>query len=118
FSVTGTHTYTQVGVYAASVTVTNVNNPSDLRLAPDTVVATATNTVTAQSATHFSVGAPGTAIAGGGVSVTVTALDAFNNTATSYGGTVHFTDTDGAATLPANATLTNGVGTFPVTYRT
>ena len=43
---------------------------------------------------------------------TVTALDPFNNTATGYGGTVHFTSSDGAAALPANSTLTNGTGTF------
>ena len=49
---------------------------------------------------------------------TVTALDQFNNPATGYAGTVHFTSSDGTATLPANATLTNGVGTFSATLRT
>src|SRR5207302_1154333 len=49
---------------------------------------------------------------------TVTALDQFNNVATGYTGTVHFTSTDGAATLPPNSTLTNGVGNFVVTLRT
>lgn len=48
----------------------------------------------------------------------MTALDQFNNTATGYAGTVHFTSTDGLATLPANSTLTNGVGTFSATLRT
>ena len=70
------------------------------------------------AATHFSVTAPGTATAGTAFNVTVTALDASNATAPGYAGTVHFTSTDGAATLPADATLTNGVGTFPVTLET
>src|SRR5581483_3099858 len=33
---------------------------------------------------------------------TLTALDAFGNTATGYLGTVHFTSSDAAAVLPAN----------------
>src|SRR5205814_1713405 len=48
-------------------------------------------------------------------SITVTALDQFNNTATGYTGTIHFTSSDGAATLPANYTFVggdNGVHTF------
>jgi hypothetical protein len=48
-------------------------------------------------------------------SVTVTALDAPGNTATGYRGTVHFTSSDAAATLPANYTFTaadNGAHTF------
>ena len=66
-------------------------------------------------ATHFTVSAPGTATAGAAFSVTVTAKDASNATVPSYAGTVHFTSTDGSATLPANATLSSGVGTFSVT---
>ena len=38
--------------------------------------------------------APNTAITGNTVSFTVTAEDPFNNTATSYTGTVHFTSSD------------------------
>ena len=43
---------------------------------------------------------------------------ATNAMATGYTGTVHFTSSDGAAVLPANSTLTNGVGTFSVTLKT
>ena len=68
--------------------------------------------------THFSVTAPGTAAAGTAFSVTVTALDALNAVVTGYTGTVHFTSSDGAAVLPANSTLTNGVGTFSATLKT
>ena len=69
--------------------------------------------LSAGPATHFSVSAPASATAGTSFNVTVTALDSSNATATGYAGTVQFTSTDGAATLPANSTLTNGVGTFP-----
>src|SRR5205823_4459205 len=66
---------------------------------------------------------PGSATAGSAFNVTVTALDAFGNTATGYTGTVHFTSTDGAATLPTNYPFVagdNGVHTFTngVTLRT
>ena len=74
--------------------------------------------VSAGAATHFSVTAPSTAAPGTPISFTVTALDASNVTATSYTGTVHFTSSDGAAALPANSTLTNGVGTFSATLNT
>ena len=50
--------------------------------------------------------------------VTVTAHDPFDNVATGYNGTVHFTSSDGQAALPADAPLTNGTGTFPVTLFT
>ncbi|HMF23721.1 MAG TPA: hypothetical protein VKG24_16555, partial [Pseudolabrys sp.] len=69
-------------------------------------------------ATHFAVSAPASATGGTAFSFTVTALTASNNVATGYSGTVHFTSSDGAATLPANATLTNGVGTFSATLKT
>jgi hypothetical protein len=91
--------------------------------ATDTATSTITGTssaiaVHAAAATHFSVTAPATATAGTAVSVTVTALDPFGNTDTGYAGTVHFTSTDTQATLPANSTLTNGTGTFQVTFKT
>jgi hypothetical protein len=74
--------------------------------------------VAAGAATHFTVSAPSTATAGTAFNFTVTALDQFNNTATSYGGMVHFSSSDGTATLPADSTLTNGVGTFAATLKT
>src|SRR5208283_1864695 len=72
----------------------------------------------ASTATHFSVGSRSVATAGAPASVEVTALDASNNTVTSYAGTVQFTSTDGLAILPANSTLTNGIGGFLVTFGT
>ncbi len=46
----------------------------------------------------------------------MTSLDAFNNTATGYTGTVHFTSSAGSPDLPADSTLINGTGTFSVTF--
>src|SRR5205085_2202034 len=74
--------------------------------------------VSAAAATHFTVSAPASATAGSAFNFTVTALDQFNNTATGYGGTVHFTSSDGAATLPTGRAPTNGTGTFSATLET
>jgi hypothetical protein len=74
--------------------------------------------VSSTAATHFVVTGPTNATPGTSFTVTVTAEDVFNNTFTGYSGTVHFTSTDGAAVLPANGTLTSGVGTFSVTLNT
>src|SRR5207302_2716832 len=53
--------------------------------------------------------------AGTAFDVTVTARDPYNNVATGYLGTVHFTSSDGSAALPSNYTFVagdNGVRTF------
>jgi uncharacterized repeat protein (TIGR01451 family) len=72
-------------------------------------------------ATHFSVSAPASAYIGNAFSFTVTALDAANGVDTGYAGTVHFTSSDGAATLPANYTFVGGdagAHTFSATLAT
>lgn len=66
-------------------------------------------------ASHFLVSGPANAASGIGFSLTVTALDASNNTITAYSGTVHFTSTDPHAQLPPDSTLVSGTSTFPVT---
>src|SRR5260370_23031277 len=74
--------------------------------------------VTAPPATHFSVVTPAHDTPRTSVTFTVNALDASNNVATGYSGTVHFTSTDSQAALPANSTLTNGTATFSATLKT
>ncbi len=65
--------------------------------------------VTPAAAATLSVsGFPTPQIAGTPGSVTVTALDAFGNTATGYSGTVLFTSTDAQAELPTNYTFIGG----------
>ncbi|WP_233168301.1 IPTL-CTERM sorting domain-containing protein [Xylophilus sp. ASV27] len=68
--------------------------------------------------THYAVSAPSSAVQGAGVSLTVKALDANGYVNPDYAGTVHFSSSDGAAVLPADAGLGNGAGTFSATFRT
>src|SRR5205807_1831331 len=66
-------------------------------------------TVNAAAASKLVVsGFPASTTAGVSHSFTVTALDAFNNTATGYTGTVTFSSTDSQAALPANYTFVSG----------
>jgi hypothetical protein len=60
--------------------------------------------------TRTTAGVPGTFV--------VKALDPYGNIATGYSGTVHFSSSDPQAALPANATLSNGIGTFNATLKT
>jgi fibronectin type 3 domain-containing protein len=97
---------------ARTITATDTAQPS--------VVGTATVTVTAGTATHFGITAPTSATAGTSFSVTVVALDAYGNQATSYRGTIHFTSSDGSATLPVDYTFKStdsGRRVFTVTFR-
>jgi YVTN family beta-propeller protein len=92
-------------------------------IATDTLTSSITGTsntviVGSGTATHFLVAAIGSVSAGVPFNLTVTALDQFNNPVTGYTGTVHFTSSDGSAVLPANSTLTSGVGVFPITLKT
>ena len=74
--------------------------------------------VPSTGATQLQVVAPPTTVTGFAFNVTVTALDSGSNPVTGYNGTVHFTSSDSAAVLPADAALVNGVGTFLVTLNT
>jgi len=72
-------------------------------------------TVTPAAASHLAVGAPASGTAGSAFSVTLTALDPYGNTAASYAGAVHFTTSDGQASLPGDYTFTStdaGAHTF------
>jgi len=69
-------------------------------------------------ATHFSVDSPANTPSGTPFKFTVTALDASNNTATSYSGTVHFTSTDTRARLPQDSVLIAGSQIFSATLTT
>lgn len=50
--------------------------------------------------------------------VTVRAIDAYGNAATSYNGVIHLSSSDSGSTTSADAALVNGVGTFTVTPTT
>ncbi len=109
---TGTFSTTLLTAGGQSITAT------DLVTASITGTSTSITVVAIAPPIHFSVSAPATAQSGTAFSFTVTALDASNNVLSGYGGAVHFTSTDGQAALPANSTLTNGVGNFSATLQT
>src|SRR5204862_1247558 len=74
------------------------------------------------AATHLDVvPQAATQTAGSSFNATLTARDAHDNVATGYTGTVHFTSTDGQASLPADtafAPADAGVKSFAVTLKT
>jgi hypothetical protein len=114
----GTHTFTPGATFVSTgsrtLTATDTTNAA--------INGSQTVTVGPGAATHFAVsGLANPSTAGVAQSVNVTAKDAFNNTATGYTGTVHFTSSDGTATLPANYGFTGadaGSHTFSATLRT
>jgi hypothetical protein len=111
---------TDAGVHVFTNGVTLKTTGSKTITATDTVTSTIKGTssavrVGAAALDHFKVTGPSTSTAGSAFTVTVTAQDAYNNTVTSYVGTIHFTSTDTKAVLPANYTFTStdkGVHTF------
>jgi YVTN family beta-propeller protein len=117
----GTHilfAFATDGRDSTSVLTTIFGGCSPLTGAISSYLFVVTNASGPGPATHFSVSAQSTATAGTGFNVTATALDASNNTATGYAGTVHFTSSDGQAVLPSDSTLTSGVGMFSATLNT
>ncbi|MFL5327593.1 MAG: beta strand repeat-containing protein [Gemmataceae bacterium] len=83
------------------------------------VSGSATVNVSPAAASQFVLtGVPPTVVAGSPFTVTVTAKDQYGNLATSFGGTVSISSTDGAAVPPTSATLSGGTGTFSVTLKT
>src|SRR5207237_1380472 len=100
-------------VSAGSQSVTATDSASS------SITGSATVTVNPAAATTLTVAGFASSItAGTSGSFTVTAQDPYGNTATGYTGTVHFTSSDGKATLPTNTMLTNGAGTFTATLTT
>src|SRR5216683_1178117 len=69
-------------------------------------------------ATHFAISAPANIPSGTPFNLTVTALDASNQSAASYSGTVHFTSTDSRVQLPPDSTLSSGSRVFSATLTT
>jgi hypothetical protein len=100
-----------------TVTATDKNSPAIAGESPPTTVAQPN----IGTATHFSVTAPSTAVAGQPAQVTVAALDTNGAAAPGYRGAVHVTSDDGAATLPEDYAFTsadNGSHQFTVTFNT
>jgi hypothetical protein len=77
-----------------------------------------TTTTPSPTATHFSVNGPTYIPSGASFNFTVTALDASNNSVTSFSGTAHFTSTDPKAQLPPDSMLVSGTKLFSATVTT
>jgi uncharacterized delta-60 repeat protein len=105
---------------SGSFSVTLKTAVTESLTATDTNTATITGTeggitVNPAAAATLQVSGTATATAGTAATVTVTALDAYGNVATGYTGTMHFTSSDGQATLPGDYTFTSsdaGTHTF------
>ena len=113
------------GVHTFNVTLKTAASQS--LTAQDTLTASITGTqsaitVTPSAASTFTVaGFPNPITAGVAGPFTITARDAFGNTASGYRGAVGFTSSDPQAVLPASYTFVaadNGVHTFSATFRT
>src|SRR5206468_582604 len=75
--------------------------------------------VGAAAAASLAVGGfPSATMAGTSHAYTVTAKDAYGNTATGFTGMLHFSSSDLLAVLPADSALSNGTGTFSATLNT
>jgi hypothetical protein len=107
-----------VGSFSATLNTVGTQTITATDTANSSISGTGGMSVNPGAADHFVLSAPSTATAGTAFSFTLTALDQFNNVATSYSGTVHFTSSDGGAGLPADTLLVNGVGSFSATLNT
>jgi hypothetical protein len=106
----GVHTFNSVILRTAGSRTVTAQDTTD-----GTITGSSTVTVSPAAADHFSVSASGSVTAGTAFDLTVTALDAFNNTATSYTRIVSLTSADASAVLPHDYTFTagdQGVHTF------
>jgi len=110
----GAHTFSVTLKTAGTQSVTATDTVSSSILGSQTGI----NVNSAAASTFVVSGYPSTVVVGTPSNFTVTAKDAYNNTATGYAGTVAFSSSDPSASLPANSTLTNGAGTFSATLNT
>jgi hypothetical protein len=120
-----TFTAADAGVHTFSATLATAGAQSITATDYTSGIATGTEAgimVTPAGASTLSVtGFPSPTIAGSAGSFTVTARDPYGNIATSYTGTVHFTSSDGKASLPSNYIFNaadGGVHIFSATLKT
>jgi len=106
-----TFTSTDAGTHTFSSGVTLKTAGSQTVTATDTVTSSITGSqsgiaVSAAAADHFSLSGPSSVASGAAFDLTVTVLDAYGNVVTGYTGTVTFSSSDSAPTLPADYTFT------------
>jgi autotransporter-associated beta strand protein len=113
---------TGAGVFSATL-VTAGNQTITATDAPHSLTGTSASIlVTAGTLNHMSVvynpSSTTQTTAGHLLGISVFAQDQFNNTVTTYSGTVHYSSNDPNAVLPDNSTLVSGVGTPGVLFET
>jgi streptogramin lyase len=118
-------TTSDAGVHSFSATLKTAGSQSLTAAdkANAAIAGTQTGIAVAAATTHtlLVTGLPATSTAGTAGNVTVTAEDAFGNTASSYRSTAHFTSTDPQAALPADSTFSSsdaGAHSFGVVFKT
>jgi uncharacterized repeat protein (TIGR03803 family) len=112
----GTHTFSATLARAGSQSISATDTANGALTATQSGIV-----VTPGAATHLGISAPASVAKGAAFNVTVSALDAYGNIATSYRGTVKFSSSDARAKLPANYAFVAGdagVHTFSVTLNT
>jgi hypothetical protein len=113
-----TFTAADAGVHTFSTTLKSAGTQSIT--ATDTITGSLTATeggitVNPAAASQFVISAPSSITAGVPFSLTLMVKDAYGNVVTGYTGTIHFSNSEPRATLPANYTFTTadkGVHTF------
>jgi hypothetical protein len=106
----GVHTFSATLKTSGTQSITATDKTSASLTAADTGI-----TVNPAAAGKFIITAPASITSGLAFSLTVKVEDAYGNVVTGYTGTVHFSSTDGSATLPADYKFTAadaGVHTF------
>jgi hypothetical protein len=117
-----TFSATDQGVHSFTATLKTAGSQS--LTAADTANGSLTGTESAitvnpgSATTLFIGGFPTSVTANVPVTFTVTAQDAYGNVVTSYNSRVHFSAPDWRTVLPADTALTNGTGTFSITFWT
>jgi hypothetical protein len=107
----GTHTFSATLIRSGPQTLTVSDAANNLSTSASISVnpAPATKLVLASATSAAQAGIP--------VSFTVAATDNNGNIDTAYAGKIHFTTSDPSGSLPADATLTNGQGSFSATLK-
>jgi uncharacterized delta-60 repeat protein len=99
----GVHTFNATLKTAGSQSITATDTATSTTVGSDAGIV-----VQPAAASQFILSAPSSVTHGKKFSLTLTVEDAFGNVVTGYVGTVHFTSSDGTATLPVDYTFTAG----------
>lgn len=107
--------------FSLELNTSGVQSLSVVDSSDESVLGSATTSVSSANVANFSVSVSGPVVAGSATTVTVKAQDSYGNVSSDYRGTVSFSSSDVQAGLPANFTFNNkeaGIAVFTVTLKT